>query len=140
MKVDLVLIWLHLSANILWIGSILSVAMLLVLPKPDAKTRGELAKTLYMRIAAPAFVLSFVGGMVRFMMDIGNYGKMPWMHIKLTLALVVIGLHHVIGGRAKKMANGDATDAGPTKVLSLVTVALVLGIVFLALFKVPSGG
>ena len=42
-----------------------------------------------------------------------------WFHAKLLFALIVIGLHHVIGARAKKMAAGDA-DAGPTKVLGIV--------------------
>ncbi len=139
MKVDLVLIWLHLSANILWIGAILSVALVLMLPKPDAKARGEVAKTIYLRIATPGFVLSFIGGLVRFMMDVGHYGKTPWMHIKLLFALIVIALHHVIGARAKKMASGDVTDAGPTKALFIATIACVLVIAFLVTFRLPGG-
>lgn len=139
MRVDQVLVWLHLSANIIWIGAILSVAMVLMLPTPGAKVRGELGKTIYLRIATPGFVLSFVGGLVRFMMDVGHYGKTPWMHIKLLFAFIVIGLHHVIGARAKKMASGDAADAGPTKVLFIATIACVLVIAFLVTFRVPGG-
>lgn len=140
MKVHLLLNWLHLSANILWIGAILSVALILMADKPDAKARGELAKGIYLKLATPGFVASFVFGLVRFMQDVSLYGKLPWMHIKLTLALAVIGLHHVIGGRAKKMANGDVEDAGPTKILLAVTIVLVVGIVFLVRFQVPAGG
>lgn len=139
MRVDLILIWLHLTANILWIGAILSVALILMADKPDAKARGELAKTIYLRLATPGFVLSFVFGLTRFMMDVGHYGKTPWMHIKLTVAFIVIGLHHVIGARAKKMANGDVTDAGPTKFLFGGIIACVLAIAFLVSFQVPGG-
>jgi putative membrane protein len=139
MWIDNLLIWLHLSANIIWIGAIASVALILMADKPDARTRGELAKSIYLKLATPGFVGSFVFGLVRFVMGIGLYGKMPFMHIKLTLALVVIGLHHVIGARAKKMANGDVEDAGPTKILLAVTIACVLGIVFLLQFRIPAG-
>ena len=139
MGVDRFLIWVHLSANVIWIGSILSVALLLILGQPDAKVRGELAKSIYLRLATPGFVVAFIMGLVRFMMDVGHYGKTPWMHIKLTVALAVIGIHHVIGARAKKMAEGDVTDAGPTKALLFATVACVIAILFLTTFKVPGG-
>ncbi len=140
MQVDNILIWLHLSANIVWIGAILSVGLILMADTPAAKARGELAKSIYLKLATPGFVLSFVFGLIRFIMGIGLYGSKPWMHIKLTIALVVIGLHHVIGARAKKMANGDVDDAGPTKVLVIATLVCVIAIAFLVRFQIPSGG
>jgi putative membrane protein len=139
MKVDLALIWLHVVGNVFWIGSIVAVAVVLLADKPDAKARGALAHMLYLRLAAPAFVLSFVAGLARFMMDIGSYGKTPWMHIKLTFALVAIGLHHVIGARAKKMANGDAADAGPTRGLMIGLAVCVVAAVFLVIMRIPGG-
>jgi protoporphyrinogen IX oxidase len=139
MKVDLALIGLHVIGNVFWIGSIIAVALILLADKPDAKARGALAQMLYLRLAAPAFVLSFVAGFARFIMDVGNYGKAPWMHIKLTFALAAIALHHVIGARAKKMANGDVSDAGPTKGLMIGLAVCAAVAVFMVIMKVPAG-
>ena len=36
---------------------------------------------------------------------------MPWMHAKLTLAVVVIALHHVIGARVRRISKETPTLA-----------------------------
>ncbi|MEZ4445652.1 MAG: CopD family protein [Polyangiaceae bacterium] len=109
----------HVTANLFWLGGIVAVAIILLASDGSDQTRGALGHRVYMRIAVPAFVLSFVLGFGRLGLDASAYMKQGWFHAKLLFALIVIGLHHVIGARAKKMAAGDA-DAGKTKVLAIV--------------------
>jgi putative membrane protein len=103
----------HVVANFVWIGSILSVA-LLVANAPfmaDPSDPGALARRVYIRLAVPAFVLSFATGVGRIALFPIAYMHMPWLHVKLTFALVVIALHHVIGGRAKRLGSGQTQAA-----------------------------
>src|SRR4051812_1715029 len=114
------LIWLHVSGNIVWIGSILAVAVAILGPGGAAKARGEVALAIYRRLAVPAFIVSFVCGATRLGLDPLLYLRVThWMHAKLPLALAVIALHHVIGARARKLAQGTVPDAGLTGILAL---------------------
>lgn len=51
---DLALIWLHVAGNLVWIGSILAVSTVILAPVGEEKLRGELAATIYRRLAVPA--------------------------------------------------------------------------------------
>jgi len=131
-----ILVFLHVAANVVWIGSILAVAVILSSPTPDPKSRGTLATRVYMKLAVPAFVVSFVAGGSRLAMDTTYYFQQTkFMHGKLFLALVVIGLHHAIGGRAKKLAAGTVTDGGNSGVLGIGLLVAAVGAVFFAILK-----
>jgi putative membrane protein len=138
MTADIALVWLHLTANLFWIGAITAVGALVLASGTEAKVRGALAASVYQKIAAPAFVVSFLAGAARLFSDTAYYFKAThFMHAKLLFAVIVIGLHHVIGARAKKLANGEASDAGPTKALLGVLVACAAAAAFTAIFKLP---
>ena len=107
-----IVVALHVFAVIVWIGSIASAGWMLAnrasAPTPEqGKAAAELALGLYRRVAAPAFVLAFAAGLIRLLLDKDVYMKAHWFHGKLTLALVVIALHHVIGARAAKVAKAS---------------------------------
>lgn len=130
------LVFLHVAANVVWIGSILSVAVILNSPAADSKMRGALGAEVYRKLAVPAFVLSFVAGVSRLAMDTGYYfSATKFMHGKLFLALVVIGLHHAIGGRAKKLASGTTSDSGGVLTLGIALAVAAVGAVFFAILK-----
>jgi putative membrane protein len=136
---DLVLVWLHVSGNIIWVGSILAVGVVIVSDVVEPKVRGKLASDIYRRLAVPAFVVSFVCGMVRLLLDPGYYLQQHhWMHAKLPLALGVIALHHVIGARARKMAVGSVQERGPAGILTVALAVMALGATFFAIFKLPN--
>ena len=136
---DLALLWLHVSGNIVWIGSILAVGVVLVSEAAEPKVRGKLASDIYRRLAVPAFVISFVAGLARLLQDPAYYLRLHhWMHAKLPLALGVIALHHVIGGRARKMALGSVQERGPAGILTLALAVLAIGATFFAVFKLPN--
>jgi putative membrane protein len=135
---ELALIWLHISGNIVWIGAILAVGVVLAAPEPGPKARGEIARRVYGRLAVPAFVVSFVCGAARLLLDPALYLRQThWMHAKLPLALGVIALHHVLGARAKKMALGTVQDAGPAAILAGALAVMAVLAAFFAIFKVP---
>jgi putative membrane protein len=132
------LIWLHISGNVVWIGSILAVAAILTAGTGDPKLRGEIALRVYGLLSVPAFVLGFVGGTARLLLDPRYYlVEHHWMHGKLVFALAVIGLHHVIGARAKKLARGTVQDAGPTAIMAAILAASAVAAAFFAIFKLP---
>ena len=133
------LVWVHIVGNLVWIGSILAVAVTITGQTGDAKVRGELGLRIYRMLSVPAFVLSFVAGMARMLMDTKYYlSEHHWMHGKLLFALVVIGIHHVIGGRAKKLARGTVQDAGPTATMALVFLVSAIIAAFFVIFRVPN--
>lgn len=133
------LIWLHVVGNIVWIGAILAVGVTILAPAGDAKTRGEVALSIYRRLAVPGFVVAFVCGALRLGLDTRYYlVEHHWMHGKLLFALTVVGLHHVIGGRAKKLARGTVQDSGPTAILLVVLAVSAAAAAFFVIFRFPN--
>ena len=127
---------LHIGANLIWIGSILSVGAVLGAGDTDARTRGRLARSLYLKLSTPAFGAALALGVILLLLSPGYYFvETKFMHAKLTLAIVVIVLHHVVGARAKKMAEGRVETAGPIGFLEGVLLAAAFTIVFLAVLK-----
>lgn len=121
----------HVIGDLLWIGSICATALILGDSTSDPKERGRLGYLVYQRLANPGFILAFVAGVTQLVMKTQYYFvATKFMHAKLLFALIVIGLHHVIGARAKRMAQGKVTDPGPAPamgwgvlVLAAVTAA-----------------
>jgi len=135
---DLALIWLHICGNIVWVGSILAVGLVL-LGKAEPKVRGAIAYDLYRRLAVPAFAVSFVCGAVRLGLDMKYYFKEHhWMHGKLPLALIVIALHHVLGARARKTAQGSVQEPGSAGMMTAILAVAAMGAAFFAIFKLPN--
>jgi len=136
---ELALTWLHVSGNIVWIGSILAVAVAILSPGGTTKAGGEIAHAIYKRLAVPAFLVSFVCGAVRLGLDPAHYLRAHhWMHAKLPLAFAVIGIHHVIGARARKLAQGAVQGAGPTATLAIALAVSAVGAAFFAIFHLPN--
>jgi putative membrane protein len=99
--------------------------------------RGKLAASLYLRLAVPAFVLSFLAGVGRLLLDGSLYMKQPWMHAKLTTALVVIVVHHLIGARARKLArDGAASTSAVGTLLAILALGTILTVFFVTV-RVP---
>jgi putative membrane protein len=111
----------HVAANLVWIGSILSVALALVSRAVDGRAAAQVAYELYRKLAIPAFVVSFITALTRLLLSTELYFvETKYMHGKLLFALIVIVLHHVIGARAKAVANGRRSSPGPVGVLALL--------------------
>jgi putative membrane protein len=131
------LLFVHVLANVVWIGALLAVTRIVAragLTKDPAGASG-LARDVHLRLAVPAFVASFGAGLLRILLAPAAYAHMPWFHAKLTFALVVIVLHHIIGARAKRAAAGTAGAAGGVSTLGAFTFAAAAGAVYLGIAK-----
>ncbi|MDP8999208.1 MAG: CopD family protein [Myxococcota bacterium] len=127
----------HVVANVVWIGAILSVAVLAGRGplSADPVEVGTLAKRVYVSLAVPAFLVSFAAGAARIALQPRAYAHLPWMHAKLTLALVVIVLHHMIGARARRVANGDGNAGRGAGLLAATIFVGAAGAVLLGVAK-----
>jgi putative membrane protein len=128
---------LHVLANVVWIGSLLSVALLLS-ATAEASTGGtaaRLGRRIYLRLSVPAFAVSLLCGSAVLVMSASSYMRAPWMHAKLTLALAIVAIHHVVGARARRAADGRTEYARGAGGLALAVLACSAGVVWLAVTR-----
>lgn len=142
---DLLIVTVHVLAVVVWIGALAAIG-LVATGEGDVRVRGILARRIYLKAAVPGFGVAFAFGLIRlirgwntaYMNPVGQmmvgYSKSPWMHSKLTLALVIIALHHVIGARTRKMAN-DGAPLGPLPMLTWIVLACAAGAVFFVVVR-----
>jgi putative membrane protein len=131
------LVALHVLANVVWIGALLAVAVLVArIPfMADPAEVGALARRVHLRLAVPALLASLGAGAARIALAPRAYLHLPWMHVKLTLAALVIVLHHVIGARARRAARGHADAARAMGTLGWLTLLCAAGAVLLGVAK-----
>jgi putative membrane protein len=135
-SLELILRNLHVVANLFWIGSIVAVGVLLAADIGSEKERGALAHAVYRKIAAPAFGVSFLLGAARLAFSLNYFFVAThYMHAKLTLAVGVIAIHHVLGARARRAAKGEAGATRAAGRLTLALVVLSLATAWVALAK-----
>jgi putative membrane protein len=126
---------LHLVGFVTWVGGLYGIGWLLVArdaEKSDAfRTRlGELARSGG-RIADIGAVLSIVGGVWLLSFAPAVYMRQPWMHTKLTLVVLLIGLHGFFRVKARRAAGGEGEfKRALLTVLSLLAVLIVALVVF----------
>ena len=137
MRLDTTLIWLHVVGNVFWIGAITAVALLLLQGK-SGDGSAKLAASLYLRLAVPAFVLSFLTGVGRLLLDGSLYMKQPWMHAKLTTALIVIVVHHIIGAKARKLDRDPETSTATVMPLLALLVLGAIMTVYFVVVRIPA--
>jgi putative membrane protein len=123
--------------NVIWIGALLAVAMLVAHAPWTAEPPevGRLARRIYMRLAVPAFLVSFGAGIARIALAPAAYMHLGWFHAKLTFALVVIILHHVIGARAKRVADGRVAAAAGVDFQGIAVLVCAAGAVLFGIAK-----
>jgi protoporphyrinogen IX oxidase len=131
---------LHVTANLVWIGAIACVGWLSAAAarEPDrarAQTIAELAANLYTRVATPAFGASFVFGVARLSLSAEFYMKSHWFHGKLTAALAVIAIHHVLGAKAKRAAQGSVQAGASSAILTGALLVFAFAAVVFVTYK-----
>jgi protoporphyrinogen IX oxidase len=135
---ELLLVWLHVAGNLVWIGAAVAMGFVMAAKEGDPKVRGALARRIHLKLAMPAFVLSFLTALIRTGMDFkGYFVQHHWMHGKLPFALAVIALHHILGARARKMEGGSMQEAGPSGMLSLVLLGCAILAAFFVVLRFP---
>lgn len=135
---ELLLVWLHVAGNLVWIGAVVAMGIILTAGDTDAKVRGALARRIHLKLAMPAFGLSFVTAVIRTGIDVKYYFvQHHWMHGKLLFALAVIALHHILGARARKMAGGSMQEAGASGMLTVAFLGCAILAAFFVVLRFP---
>lgn len=131
---SLFLLALHVFANVVWIGAIVAVGMLTArAASPDGAGFAKAAYYIYRAVASPAFGVSF--GLALVLIALAqtqgtSYFKHGFFHVKLTAAFVVIGLHHVIGAKARRADAGEPVNAGAVRGLTIALLVFAAVSVF----------
>lgn len=131
---------LHLLSLMVWIGSAASIGALLRRAEMSAddaasKPASEAAVTVYRTVATPAFVAAVAFGLLLFLDGPATYIRLHWFHGKLTAALAIIALHHVLGAKAKRSAAGSRQRASGGSILAGAILVLALAVIALAELK-----
>ena len=135
MNTYLALVATHVFANMVWIGTLTANGLLLAVKQPNTLSdRAKNALWIHRRLAVPAFVVSLLVGVSCLILDpTRSLLKIPSMHVKLTLAIGVIVLHHWIGAAARRIASGRRDAPIPVTPVALVLIfagaATLLGVV-----------
>lgn len=130
---------LHIVGFILWVGTLLAVSWLMLYRQSqEAAVRPSFAMAAR-RLAVVADVgatLALIGGLVMLIGQRATLLKQGYMHIKLTLVVVMIVLHAVVRIKTKR---GTQTDAVFPPALfmgvGLVGVAIVYTMIFTPMAK-----
>lgn len=131
----------HVFGIVLWIGGLLTTTVLLTLhtreEAPEARaafTRIE-KKSLRM-MADPGALLTIAAGITLIFTNKAYYMHAAWLHVKLAIVVVLIGLHGYIGVSTKRVQMGTKKMTPGQALLLLVAVL----VVFLAILIVTLPG
>ena len=127
----------HLIGISLWVGTLFALAALLVTrdaqPEPEMRKRiGSLARSAGIG-ADVAATVTLVGGLWMLLSMPAYYLHQPWMHMKLTAVVAMLGVHGFLRAKAKR-ASTDPGSRTPPAARSLVLV-LSIAIIALVVFK-----
>ncbi len=132
--------FLHLVGVILWIGGTVAAGLIASGAKDEARQGTAIAvRRVILMVVTPGMVLAWLAGLTMLVPGWTTlYARAGWMHGKLTGALVATALTGVITGRIRRAAGGDVGRLGPLRTLALVTLAVAVVVVALAVFQ-PGG-
>ncbi|HEX3375244.1 MAG TPA: CopD family protein [Candidatus Acidoferrales bacterium] len=101
----------HIFGLVFWIGGLLVTSMALTRhtqeTSEDAKQSLSRLERIYLRgLADPGALLTILAGLGLISTNASYYMHAPWLHIKLTFVLLLIGLHGILAVRTKKFSTG----------------------------------
>lgn len=91
---------------------------------------------IYLRgLADPGALLTILAGIGLISTNPSYFLHAPWLHIKLTFVLLLIGLHGIVAVRTKKFTTGRISmQRSEARLLVIATLFLVLSILVATLF------
>jgi putative membrane protein len=137
----------HIMAVITWFAGLFYLPRLFVyhtLANAEGDKTGSerfkiMERKLYRGIMTPSMVVALVLGLWMLVERWDTYFRAAsWMHIKLTLIILLIGYHHVCGAYVKKFA-ADANTRGDKfyRVFNELPVFVMVPVVILVVLKQP---
>ena len=138
MTMDRFFLAFHVFGVLIWIGGLFALTAFIeaVAAEPDAPARGRLVKFLRQAAIVPdvGATIAIVFG-THWLFKFKLY-QASYMHPKLSLVAVLIGLHGFLKVRARKVREGQA--GAPPPVMKPVLSLVALGIIIFVITKLPS--
>jgi putative membrane protein len=133
------LIVIHVTGIVLWIGGLMAASFALAQhtqeTNPDARAAfAKLEKKILRAFADPGAALAIVSGIALIWTNSSYYLNARWMHGKLALVLLLVGMHGLVGVRAKRYAAGAVTLERGGAMLLFAAVAVLLVLILAATF------
>lgn len=132
---------LHLISMVAWFAGLFYMFRLFVYhvenkEKPDATSMLKtMERKLYYYITTPSMLATVAFGTLLLGHTPHNL-KLPWMHIKLTLILLLIGYHLFIGYSLKRFKKDDIfLSSKQCRILNELPTLFLIGVIFVAVFK-----
>jgi putative membrane protein len=126
---------LHVFGVISWISGIMATALLLYAAERETgEPRARLLALAKMRAIGMEIGATLAIGFGLYWLFKYDLYKQPYMHIKLTLVLVLLGLHGLLRAKIKRMPEGAA---GLPKWFTPATILTGLAIIVIVFLKVP---
>ena len=129
----------HVFGLVFWVSGLLVTSMALTrhTQEVSAEARHALARLerICLRgLADPGALLTILAGVSLIMTNTSYYLHAPWLHIKLTFVLFLIGLHGMVAIRTKAFATGRiALQRSEARMLVAATLFLFLSILITTL-------
>lgn len=132
--------YLHFLGITFWIGSAVAVAVAAAAPTPWESGIAQALRKVTLRITTPSMLVAFVGGFGMLIPSFADvYSKQGWMHIKLTLLLILAGATGMLTGKLRRWAEGqEVTQKAFVRLAWVISTVAVLIVTF-AIFR-PFGG
>jgi len=101
----------HVFGLVFWVSGLLVTSMALTRHTQEASAEARQAlvrlERIYLRgLADPGALLTILAGAGLIATNSQYYFRAPWLHIKLTFVLLLIGLHGLVAVRTKAFATG----------------------------------
>lgn len=129
----------HIFGIVFWVSGLLVTSMALTRhtqeTSPEAKQALARLERIFLRgLADPGALLVLLAGISLIMTKPSYYLHAPWLHIKLTFVLLLIGLHGIVAVRAKRFASGQiAMQRSEARLLVIFTLLIFLSILIATL-------
>lgn len=129
----------HIFGIVFWVSGLLVTSMALTrhTQESSADARQALARLerIFLRgLADPGALLVILAGIGLISTKPSYYLHAPWLHIKLTFVLLLLGLHGYVGVRTKRFASGRINmQRGEARMLVVLTLLIFLSILIATL-------
>ena len=129
----------HIFGIVFWVSGLLVTSMALTRhaqeSSPEARQALARLERIYLRgLADPGALLVILAGISLIMTKPSYYLHAPWLHIKLTFVLLLIGLHGMVAVRSKRFAGGQITmQRSEARMLVIFTLLIFLSILIATL-------
>ncbi len=124
--------YLHFLGITFWVGSAVAVAIAASTPASGASSIAQSLRKVTLRVTTPSMLVAFAGGFGVLIPKFAEvYSKQGWIHIKLTLLLILAGATGVLTGKLRRWTEGQ--EVSPSTFGRLAWAISILGVLIVTL-------